>query len=277
MSQDQRNGVGVHGESDPDASKEPNSIGTAGIRRRPGTRQRASQTASLDLAAARPEEDASTAGTAPTSRSLPSPSEDQLISGTLVAHGRAAYRFNLRGEPSYFVRIHSGDGQRTIWDRGLERAIEQSLTKPLVRDEIGLRRLRSDSRGIKAPEPAAKSPVPKEQGPATRQHYWLVEKKSFFKERARAAQTLRDVAIAPREGVQRHSELVSSYLLLRAAELTARALRDPEDRKKFVEGVRLKLAESIERGEPWPQVRLRERRGGPADLERGHPPAAMTR
>jgi hypothetical protein len=24
-------------------------------------------------------------------------------------------------------------------------------------------------------------------------------------------------------------------------------------------------------------VRLRERRGGPADLERGHPPAAMTR
>jgi len=54
-------------------------------------------------------------------------------------------------------------------------------------------------------------------------------------------------------------------------------LRDPEDRKKFIEGVRLELAASIERGEPWPHVRLRERRGGPADLERGHPPAAMTR
>src|SRR5258708_32306810 len=104
MPQDQRNGVGVNGESDPDASKEPNSIGPARIRRRPGTRARASQTASLDLAAARPEEDASTPATPPTSRSLPSPSEDQLISGTLVGHGRAAYRFNLRGAPSYFVR-----------------------------------------------------------------------------------------------------------------------------------------------------------------------------
>lgn len=277
MSQDQRNGVGVNGESDPDASKEPNSIGPARIHRRPGTRARASQTAPLDLVAAPPEEDASPPGTPPAPQSPPFPSEDPLISGTLVAHGRAAYRFNLRGEPSYFVRIHSGDGQRTIWDRGLERAIEQSFTKPRVREEIGLRRLRSDSRGIKAPAPGAERPVPKEQGPVTRQHYWLVEKKSFFEERARAAQTLRDVAIAPREAVQRHSELVGSYLLLRAAELTAQALRDPEDRKKFVEGVRLELAESIERGEPWPQVRLRERRDGPADLERGHPPAAMTR
>jgi hypothetical protein len=276
MSHDLRNGVGVNGESDPDPSKEPNSIGPARIRRRPGTRARASQTAPLDLAA-RPEEDASTAGTPHTPQSPPSTSQNQLISGMLVAHGRAAYRFNLRGELSYFVRIHSDDGQRTIWDRGLERAIEQSLTKPQIRDEIGLRRLRSDSLGVKAPGPGVKPPVPKELGPAARQHYWVVEKKSFFEERASAAQTLRDVAIAPREGVQRHSELVSSYLLLRAAELTAQALRHPEDRKKFVEGVRLELAASIERGEPWPRVRLRERRGEPADLERGHPPAAMTR
>jgi hypothetical protein len=277
MSQDQRNDVGANGESDPDAGKDPNSIGPGRIRRRAGTRARASQTGLLDLAA-RPEEDASTAGTTPSPQSPPSPSQNQLISGMLVAHGRAAYRFNLRGEPSYFVRIHSSDGHRTIWDRGLERAIEQSLTKPQIRDEIGLRRLRSDSLGVKASAPGAKPPVPKELGPATRQHYWVVEKSSFFKERAKAARTLRDVAIAAREGVQRHSELVGSYLLLRAAELTAQALRHPEDRKKFIEGVRLALAESIERGEPWPKVRLRERRGGPADLERGHPPAAaMTR
>jgi len=276
MAQDQRNDVGANRESNPDADKEPNSIGPARVRRRHGTRARASQTAPLDLAV-RPEEDASTAGTPPTPQSPPSASENQLISGTLVAHGRGAYRFNLRGEPCYFVRIQLDDGQHTIWDRGLERALEQSFTKPQIRDEIGLRRLRSDSLLVKAPPPGVKPPVPKELGPATRQHYWVVEKKSFFEERARAAQTLRDVAIPPRQGVERHAELASSYLLLRAAELTAQALRDPEDRKKFVEGVRLKLAEAIERGEPWPKVLLRERRGGPADLERGHPPAAMTR
>jgi hypothetical protein len=105
----------------------------------------------------------------------------------------------------------------------------------------------------------------------------VVEKKEFFEERAKAAQTLRDAAIAPKEGVKRHSDLAGSYLSLRAAELAARALRDPEDLKQFIEAARLKLAECIERGEPWPQVRLRVRRGGPADLERGDPPVAITR
>src|SRR5690348_14658369 len=110
MSQDQRNGAGVNGESDPDVSKQAKSIRSSRIRRRPGTRVCAAQTAPRDLAV-RPEEDASTAGTLPTPQSPPSASQNQLISGMLVAHGRAAYRFNLRGEPSYFVRIHSGDGQ----------------------------------------------------------------------------------------------------------------------------------------------------------------------
>src|SRR6266480_761500 len=39
---------------------------------------------------------------------------------------------------------------------------------------------------------------------------------------------------APRDAVRQHPELAGTYLNLRAAELAARALRDPEDQRWFV-------------------------------------------
>lgn len=58
---------------------------------------------------------------------------------------------------------------------------------------------------------------------------------------------------------EKHPELVGSYLSLHAAELVASRMRDPEDRRKFVELVRSALADSIARGEPLQPVRLRDR------------------
>ena len=52
---------------------------------------------------------------------------------------------------------------------------------------------------------------------------------------------------------------MGTYLQVRAAELAARRLRDPEDRERFVSQVRSALADGVARGEPLPPVRLRER------------------
>jgi hypothetical protein len=59
--------------------------------------------------------------------------------------------------------------------------------------------------------------------------------------------------------VREHPELAGTYLNLRAAELASRALRDPQDRRRFVWQVRSALADDIERGEALQPVRLRER------------------
>ena len=48
-------------------------------------------------------------------------------------------------------------------------------------------------------------------------------------------------------------------LNLRAAELAAQRLRDPQDQKRFVSQVRTAVADAIEHGEPLQPVRLRER------------------
>ena len=77
--------------------------------------------------------------------------------------------------------------------------------------------------------------------------------------RTAAAQIVRDEAVGPREAVRQHPELAGTYLNLRAAELASRALRDPEDQRRFVAQVRSALADDIERGEPLQPVRLRDR------------------
>jgi hypothetical protein len=92
---------------------------------------------------------------------------------------------------------------------------------------------------------------------------WVIEKREFFEQRATAAQVVRNDAIGPREAVSRHPELAGTYLNLRAAELASRALRDPEDQRRFVAQVRGALADHVERGEPLQPVRLRDR-GTPA-------------
>ncbi|HTG61040.1 MAG TPA: hypothetical protein VMG63_16720, partial [Terriglobia bacterium] len=71
--------------------------------------------------------------------------------------------------------------------------------------------------------------------------------------------------LGPREAVREHPELAGTYLNLRAAELASRALRDPQDQRRFVSQVRSALADDIERGEPLQPVRLRERSKGARD------------
>jgi len=65
--------------------------------------------------------------------------------------------------------------------------------------------------------------------------------------------------VDPKQAVKQHPELVGTYLQVRAAELAAKRMRDPQDRALFVAKVRSALADGIERGEPLPAVRLRAR------------------
>ena len=78
---------------------------------------------------------------------------------------------------------------------------------------------------------------------------WVIEKQSFFEARTAAARIVRNEAVGPREAVRQHPELAGTYLNLRAAELASRALRDPEDQRRFVAQVRSALAEGVERGD----------------------------
>ena len=101
---------------------------------------------------------------------------------------------------------------------------------------------------------------------------WVVEKVTFFAERARMARRLRDEQADVRESVRAHPELKSTFLSVRAAEeFAAKRISNPQDRERFLELVRGAMAGSIRKGEPLPSTSLRSRSPGAVrTAETGH-------
>jgi hypothetical protein len=180
------------------------------------------------------------------------------IAGRLLDFGKDSYRHDSDREPSYFVRLQTREGVREIWGKDIERAVAKSLTQPKLGDEVILQRTGRDAVTVRRHERDDQG-QPTERPLDTFRNRWVIEKQEFFKERAGAAQVVRDAAIDARQATRARPELAGTYLALKAAELASQALRDPQDRRRFVAQVRGALAEDIERGEPLQPVRLRTR------------------
>jgi putative DNA primase/helicase len=213
------------------------------------------------ISAEAPASEAAAARGAPAVAPAPAPRSDaprERIAGRLLEHGRDAYRHDPNEEPSYFVRVETRDGKREIWGKDLDRAMTKSLTQPQIGDEVVLQQTGREQVTVqRAERDEAGELKPKEID--TYRNRWAIEKSDFFAERAAAAHVVRDATIDPRSAVRDHPELAGTYLNLRAAELAAQRLRDPEDRRQFIALLRSALADEIERGAPLPPVRLRER------------------
>ena len=193
-------------------------------------------------------------------RASPPSSNPDLITGRLVQHGRAPFQHDRHQPMSYFVKIETGQGERVIWGVDLERAMGESVTKPEAGDEIGLRAVRKDAVTVKAAKRDQTGKVIGERDLDALRNRWVVEKRAFFDARSGAAEKVRDGSVQARDAVKDHPELVGTYMQIRAAELAAKKLKDPDDRTRFVSAVRTALADSVARGEPAPRVRIRERK-----------------
>lgn len=178
--------------------------------------------------------------------------------GRLVGHGAAPYLHDPQNAMSYFVRIETPAGEREIWGVDLHRALKESLTRPQIGDEIGVRALRRDAVKVYRQERDDEGRVIGEKPLDAHRNAWAIEKREFFKERAQASRVLRDPNVDRQQAVKQHPELLGTYLQLHAAELAAKTLRDPEDQRRFVAAVRTALADSVARGEPLPPVPLKE-------------------
>jgi len=174
----------------------------------------------------------------------------QLIVGRLEAHGSANYQFRADQAPSYFLKVITNRGTRTLWGKDLERALAQSRTQPKLGSQIGVRRTGYETFAL--PEGAGERIV--------KRNLWIVESASFFAERAQLARRVRDAHAYARETAKSHPELISTFLSLRGAQAIAeRRIADPRDRERFLALVREAMAKSISNGKPLPEIRLRER------------------
>ena len=184
----------------------------------------------------------------------------QLLIGRLNDHGAANYQFRAKEDPSYYVKLLTSRGERVLWGKDLQRALTEGETRPKVGDLIGARRIAREAVTVRARERDAEGRVIRQEERYAHRTRWVVEKVSFFAERARMARRLRDEQADVRESVRAHPELKSTFLSVRAAEeFAANRIANPEDRERFLELVKGAMSASIHKGEPLPSSSLHDR------------------
>jgi hypothetical protein len=181
----------------------------------------------------------------PTNNSRQRFRRDELIVGRLHSHGPAPYDFRDEEAASYYMKVLTNRGEKILWGKDLVRAIAQSATHVKVGDMIGARRTGAETFAF---------------GDRTvRRYRWVVEHAQFFADRARDARRLRERHEDTRAALEKRPELKSGFLSMRAAhEFAERQIPNPQDRKRFLEGVQSAINGSILKGMPLPNVRLRE-------------------
>jgi hypothetical protein len=184
---------------------------------------------------------------------------EALVIGRLVSHGTANYQYRAQEEPSYYLKLLTSRGERTLWGKDLERAVREAQTQPTSGDLIGARRAAREAVTVTVRQRNADGQVVSQAERQAHRTHWVVEKVQFFAERARLARQVRDEQADVRAAVREHPELRSAFLSVRAAEaFAAQRITDPADRVRFLELIRGAMAGSIQRGEPLPSVRLRD-------------------
>lgn len=182
----------------------------------------------------------------------------QLIIGRFKDHGTANYQFRKDQDASYYVRVLTGRGERTLWGKDLERAVKEGETKPKPGDLIGARRTAREAVTVTTRRRDNEGRVIAQEEHHAHRTRWVVEKVGFFAERARLARRLRDEQKDTSEMLRKRPELRAAFLSVRAAEqFAAQRIQDPMDRERFLELVKDAMASSVRKGEPLPSVSLR--------------------
>jgi hypothetical protein len=181
-----------------------------------------------------------------------------LLIGRLKDHGPASYQFRSGEDASYYVRLLTSRGERILWGKDLERAVKDGETHAKPGDLVGARRIGREAVTVTTRQRDSEGRVIAQEEHHAHRTRWVVEKVTFFAERARLARRLRDEQADLRAAVRERPELRATFLSVRAAEaFAAKRIADPKDRERFLELVRGAMANSIQKGEPLPSVSLR--------------------
>src|ERR1700722_10000772 len=186
--------------------------------------------------------------------------QDRVHAGRLIDHGAANYRHDARADLSYFVKIDTPDGERTLWGKDLERALGQSLSRAQPGDEVVVRQLGAKPVTVIRPVRDEEGRIVERTQVQTHLNRWSVERADFLNERAQVAQIVRDPSIDPKTAAAKRPELAGTYPELHAPQLSANDFfAHPVDRERFITRVREAIADEIERGEPLSTPRVRTR------------------
>jgi putative DNA primase/helicase len=182
----------------------------------------------------------------------------QQISGVLLEHAAAPYQFDASQRMSYYVRVRTEVGDRTLWGADLERAIAESRSTPHKGDLVILRRFASRPVTVRVPERNAAGELIGDKKITTQRANWSVETPEYLDSLSRKAAALRPGGPPAEAVLKEYPDLAGAVVGLRLAERFAQRFTANEgDRLRVVDAIREGLANAVERGE---RIRMPERR-----------------
>jgi hypothetical protein len=206
------------------------------------------------------------------------PAPDRVQAGRLIDHGAANYQFDRHAGLSYFVKLETPEGERTLWGKDLERALERSLSRASIGNEVLVRQLGAKPVTVIRPIRDEAGRIIERTQVQKHLNRWSVERADFLTERAQVAEIVRDPSIDARTGAASRPELAGTYTELHAAKLVAQELFiHPADQERFVTRVREAIADEIERGEPLSAPRIKSRARGRPQHQARTPERAQER
>jgi hypothetical protein len=186
----------------------------------------------------------------------PHDTESPRIRGHLVEAGPAPYKFDPKNGLSYYVKLHTDEGERVLWGVDLERALAESSSRVAHGDEVIVQSTGSRSVTLKVPKHDSAGRRIGTQSIQTHRNGWIIERPIYFNQLAERAAELRSGANEETTS-QPDPALAKARLSLWLGEQFAAARIDSAtDRERFMAFLKEALARAIERGEDMPAPKL---------------------
>lgn len=168
------------------------------------------------------------------------PQYGEVITGRLVSHGTAIYPLGEGNRPSYFVKILTSHGPKTLWGTDLKRAIAESQTQPKLNSIIGAQRV--GYQVLKIPKNAdAGNTTTGKTDDTVRRARWRVESVTFFADQLRKSRKAREAHLKDHEPRRERPRPSSGAARGLAAQFADRHILNPQDRKEFLRRVEAQL------------------------------------
>ena len=161
---------------------------------------------------------------------------------------------------SYYVQVGTRNGAIDLWGLDLKRAFAEAKSHPKVGDRVVVRQTGQREVTVRTREFDEAGRFLGERDKEAHRNRWSIEKEEFVRERARLAAVLRDERVSAERGARAHPQLLGTYFIIKQAEEFAKErFRTGEERQRFVDYTRERLAQVIERGDALPTTQIRSR------------------
>jgi len=185
------------------------------------------------------------------------------ITGVLLAHAAAPYQFDPTQRMSYYVRVRTEVGERTLWGADLERALAESRSGARIGDEVLLSQRGARPVTVRVPDRNEAGDLVGEKKILTQRMGWTVEKVQYLEALSRKADIVRNGQMAASAILTQYPELAGAVVGLKLAEQFARRLTPrTDDQARVVQAIRDKLADAVAQGERI-RVPVRHMRSSP--------------